>query len=153
MFVQPRSGSRHAAGWRTMARIATTIARTPRPSANAAPRMNWARICGVASGFRPIAVAARPVRMPMPMPGPMTPSAARPAPMNSTVVSLHLAPREHPAVASFLPGWPAVRLVVVRLVAARAHAGERRRDVAFGDVGKLGGRVLLIAVAFDRDDR
>ena len=41
------------------------------------------RIWPAASGLRPIAWADRPARMPMPMPGPMTPRAARPAPMCS----------------------------------------------------------------------
>jgi hypothetical protein len=58
----------------------TTTARTPRPSANAAPMMNVARIWAAASGFRPIALVDMPVRIPIPMPGPMTPRAARPAP-------------------------------------------------------------------------
>src|SRR6266478_4948677 len=61
----------------------TTIARTPRPSANAARMIAMPRICPAASGLRPIAWADRPARMPMPMPGPKTPRAARPAPMCS----------------------------------------------------------------------
>src|SRR5690242_8479428 len=61
----------------------TTIARTPSPSAKAARMIARPRTWPAASGFRPIAVADSPARMPMPMPGPITPSAARPAPMCS----------------------------------------------------------------------
>src|SRR5258705_10202694 len=64
-----------------IARRPTTIARTPRPSANAARMIAIPRIWPAASGLRPIAWADRPARMPMPMPGPKTPRAARPAPM------------------------------------------------------------------------
>src|SRR5262249_25622371 len=61
----------------------TTIARTPRPSANAARMIARPRIWPAASGLRPIAWDDSPARMPMPIPGPMTPIAARPAPMCS----------------------------------------------------------------------
>ena len=43
------------------------------------------RIWPAASGLRPIALADMPARMPMPMPGPRTPRAARPAPRRSMV--------------------------------------------------------------------
>src|SRR6266478_6613978 len=66
-----------------IARRPTTIARTPRPSANAARMIAIPRIWPAASGLRPIAWADMPARMPMPMPGPKTPRAARPAPMCS----------------------------------------------------------------------
>src|SRR4051812_4644097 len=58
----------------------TTIASTPSPSAKPARMMARPRIWPAASGLRPMAPAARPPRMPMPMPGPITPIAASPAP-------------------------------------------------------------------------
>src|SRR6478735_7378167 len=44
----------------------TTIASTPRPSANAARMIARPRICPAASGLRPIAALDMPARMPMP---------------------------------------------------------------------------------------
>ncbi len=49
------------------------MANTPRPSAKAARMMASPRIWLAASGFRPMAAAAKPPRMPMPMPGPIDP--------------------------------------------------------------------------------
>src|SRR4029077_15465545 len=72
-----------AAGLMKIASRPTTTARTPRPSANAARMIARPRISPAASGLRPMAAAARPARIPIPMPGPMTPIAARPAPMCS----------------------------------------------------------------------
>src|SRR4051794_32136847 len=66
----------------------TTIARTPRPSAKPARMIARPRIWPPASGLRPIAPAASPPRIPMPMPGPITPIAASPAPMCSISFSL-----------------------------------------------------------------
>src|SRR4029077_14846811 len=66
-----------AAGLMKIASRATTTARTPRPSANAARMIARPRISPAASGLRPIAAAASPARIPIPMPGPITPRAAR----------------------------------------------------------------------------
>src|SRR3989304_2429557 len=55
----------------------------PSPSASPAPMIMFARIPGAASGLRPMAWVDRPVRIPMPIPGPATPSSASPAPMCS----------------------------------------------------------------------
>src|SRR3954464_11658060 len=121
--------------------MATTIARTPSPSANAAPRMNWARIAGGASGLRPIAVAASPVRMPIPMPGPITPSAARPAPRGPS--SMSASPPGRPAWADA----DSMTLSVGGLGPRNGWADVPFRDVLFAGAG------MLVAVGLDRNDR
>src|SRR3954469_10410018 len=123
----------------------TTTARTPRPSANAAPMMNVARIWAAASGFRPIALVESPVRMPMPMPGPITPRAARPAPRFSICGGSSCRPGGSPGHVGLVGGS------VVEALAA----GELGGDVAFGDVladvaVALG---VLFVVTLDRDQR
>src|SRR3954469_2857385 len=77
-IVSP-SGTGYA-GWMKIASRPTTIASTPSPSANAARMIAMPRIWPAASGFRPIAWADSPPMIPTPMPGPMTPRAASPAP-------------------------------------------------------------------------
>src|ERR1035437_7701540 len=102
-----------------IARSPTTTARTPSPSANAARMMARPRICEAASGFRLIALLERPARMPMPMPGPMTPRAARPAPMCS--MSGHVVG----GVADFVG-----EVALLVLVAFRCDEDEHEREDA-----------------------
>src|SRR6266446_1550713 len=112
----------------------TTIARTPRPSANAARMIAMPRIWPAASGLRPMAWADRPARMPMPMPGPMTPRAARPAPMCSIRNSL------------LIPGQAA------RASCASAGGLQPGRLLAF-DLGHdlFGDVAFLFVMALDRE--
>src|SRR4051794_11339725 len=113
-----------------MASRPTTMARTPRPSANAARMIAMPRIWPAASGFRPIAPADMPARMPMPMPGPMTPRAARPAPMCSIC--------RYPSYC---------------LTGSSVTGLERMRLLAFDLAERLLGDVaLLLVVALDRED-
>src|SRR5688500_241221 len=128
----------------------TTTARTPRPSANAAPMMNVARIWAAASGLRPIALVDMPVRMPMPMPGPMTPSAARPAPICSMGVG-----------SSCLARWVTGSCGPDCMIAASRGFGEGRSggDVLRGDValGQVLGEPLvtlrmIVVVGLDGDE-
>src|SRR3990172_10250159 len=123
-----------------MASRPTTTASTPRPSANAAPMMNVALIWAAASGLRPMAAVDKPVRMPMPMPGPITPSAARPAPRSPMLPSMLLcSPPSRPI--SDRAMWAAS-------VGRRDRcAGHIRRDVAFWNVVRL-----VLVVALDGDD-
>src|SRR6187402_3155248 len=109
----------------------TTTARTPRPSANAARMMARPRIWPAASGFRPMALDESPPRSPMPMPGPSTPRAARPAPIISMLIC-----------SSYFPG---VRLGLIRTVVG---GSVRRSDdpVELVDADGGGDR-LVIAVA------
>src|SRR5690349_11036936 len=117
----------------------TTIARTPRPSAKAARMIAMPRIWPAASGFRPIAPADRPARMPMPMPGPMTPRAARPAPMCSMF--------EIP---------PGGSIAVVGLVGLTRFAvgclAVGRRGASHGLENLLRDVALLFVMALDRQD-
>src|SRR6185503_6468975 len=112
----------------------TTIARTPRPSAKAARMMARPRTWPAASGFRPMAVADRPARMPMPMPGPMTPSAARPAPMCS--------------ISRLPPCWLWLSGLTLLLVGGllRGAAALGRRDDVLRHVA------LLLGVALDGEN-
>src|SRR2546423_12454695 len=116
-----------------MASRPTTIASTPRPSANAARMIASPRIWPAASGFRPMALEDRPARMPVPMPGPMTPSAASPAPM----CSIRTVP---PTPVWVRPGGSVAGL-------------ERRGRLAF-DLGQRIFRdvALFLMVAFDGQD-
>src|SRR3990172_12054759 len=126
-----------------MTRRPTTTASTPRPSANAAPMMKVARIWAAASGLRPIAAVERPVRIPIPMPGPMTPSAARPAPIISIL-------------SCYLPGARLNTGLVLRagvgresgsMGAGRMCGGHWRSNVALGDIV-----LLVLVVSLDGDD-
>src|ERR1051326_552878 len=120
-----------------MARMPTTIARTPRPSAKPARMIARPRIWPAASGLRPMAEDDRPARMPMPMPGPMTPMAARPAPMCSM---------------NEFPPWVTDRGcgIALRGGLERRHVVRRFR---LGVTQRLLGDVaLLAAMALDRED-
>src|ERR1035437_6257576 len=113
----------------------TTIARTPRPSAQPARMIARPRIWPAASGLRPIALLDMPARMPMPMPGPMTPSAARPAPMCSTggILGNLLCLRRRPKVSMiWRSGRHGLRLVRLRLIdAADTHRVTWRMVLGF----------------------
>src|SRR3990170_8843618 len=116
-----------------MMRTPRTNAKMPSPSANTAPRMKFWRITFAASGFRPIAVVVSPVRIPIPMPGPMIPRAAMPAPMSS---------------------------ILSPSMAAGHSTGERSRTTSVGG-GRVGRSrsglrprlVLLVVVPLDGDER
>src|SRR5262245_13350535 len=120
----------------------TTIARTPRPSANAARMIAMPRIWPAASGFRPIAWAERPPMRPTPIPGPMTPRAASPAPKYSMSCVPPLSRAGGPVISGT---WVMGCVGSVGWLERRRVGFVQSLERLFGDVA------LLVFVTLDRE--